>query len=111
MQVDRNLVVQPGPLPSLAAQAQELFDDPEFAELCDKGMNTQLQRTKDGATDKSRITELAGIFVSPRFRGNGPDIQHKEVDEKGFEKIDYPSFYHSIRHCRGQASLCPCQYS
>lgn len=45
---------------SLATQAQELFDDPEFAELCDKGMNTQLQRTKDGATDKSRITELAG---------------------------------------------------
>lgn len=45
---------------SLAAHAQSLFDDPEFAELCDKGMNMQLQRTKNGATEKSRIAELAG---------------------------------------------------
>lgn len=45
---------------SLAACARHLFDAPEFAELCEKGLNAQLQRTKDGATDKSRIAELAG---------------------------------------------------
>ena len=45
---------------SLADLARELFNDTEFAELCDKGLNGQLQRTRDGATDKSRIAELAG---------------------------------------------------
>ena len=45
---------------SLAETARELFNDPDFAQLCEKGMNAQLQRTKDGATDKSRIAELAG---------------------------------------------------
>lgn len=29
-------------------------------ELCDKGLNGTLQRTKDGATAESRIQELAG---------------------------------------------------
>ena len=45
-------------------QAKMLFDDPSFAELYNKGMKAQLQRTKDGATDKSRIAELAGISLS-----------------------------------------------
>ena len=45
---------------SLAEIARELFNDPDFAQLCERGMNAQLQRTKDGATDKSRIAELAG---------------------------------------------------
>lgn len=45
---------------SLAERAKQLFDDPEFTELCASSLNAQLQRTKDGATDKSRITELAG---------------------------------------------------
>jgi len=40
--------------------AKQLFDDAEFGELYARGMNSQLQRTKDGATDKSRISELAG---------------------------------------------------
>ena len=45
---------------SLAALATELFKDPAFMELCDKGLNGTLQRTKDGATAESRIQELAG---------------------------------------------------
>lgn len=45
---------------SLAGLATELFKDPAFLELCDKGLNGTLQRTKDGATAESRIQELAG---------------------------------------------------
>lgn len=45
---------------SLAGLAAELFKDPGFMELCDKGLNGTLQRTKDGATAESRIQELAG---------------------------------------------------
>ena len=45
---------------SLAGLATELFKDPGFMELCDKGLNGTLQRTKDGATAESRIQELAG---------------------------------------------------
>ena len=45
---------------SLAGLATELFKDPAFMELCDKGLNGTLQRTKDGATAESRIQELAG---------------------------------------------------
>lgn len=45
---------------SLAGLAAELFKDPAFTELCDKGLNGTLQRTKDGATAESRIQELAG---------------------------------------------------
>ena len=46
---------------SLAGLAAELFKDPTFTELCDKGLNGTLQRTKDGATAESRIQELAGV--------------------------------------------------
>lgn len=46
---------------SLASSAQELFGDASFKELCDRGMNFILQRTKDGATADSRIQELAGV--------------------------------------------------
>ena len=45
---------------SLASLATELFKDPAFMDLCDKGLNGTLQRTKDGATAESRIQELAG---------------------------------------------------
>lgn len=45
---------------SLAGLATELFKDPAFMQLCDKGLNGTLQRTKDGATAESRIQELAG---------------------------------------------------
>ena len=50
---------------SLVGLANELFRDPAFMELCDKGLNGTLQRTKDGATAESRIQELAGnVFYS-----------------------------------------------
>lgn len=40
--------------------AAELINDAVFLKLADEALNAQLQRTKDGATDKSRIQELAG---------------------------------------------------
>jgi hypothetical protein len=43
--------------------ATEVFEDPELVALCDDGLNKQLQRTKDGATEASRIQELAGILL------------------------------------------------
>lgn len=45
---------------SLAASAASLVHDESYRQLFDRGMNAQLQRTKDGATDRSRIKELAG---------------------------------------------------
>ena len=51
---------------SLAGLATELFKDPAFVELCDKGLNGTLQRTKDGATAESRIQELAGVATPQR---------------------------------------------
>ena len=50
----------------LASHAQELFGDAAFKELCDRGMNFTLQRTKDGATAESRIQELAGARTVSR---------------------------------------------
>ncbi len=44
----------------LRAYAAEVYEDPELVKLCDDGLNRQLQRTKDGATEQSRIQELAG---------------------------------------------------
>ena len=49
---------------SLTSLATELFKDPAFMELCDKGLNGTLQRTKDGATAESRIQELAGTVLN-----------------------------------------------
>ncbi len=40
--------------------AVQLFQDADLLDLCDDGLNKQLQRTKDGATEQSRIQELAG---------------------------------------------------
>jgi hypothetical protein len=44
----------------LAGVAEAGFSDPEFVQLCEQGLTAQLQRTRDGATTQSRITELAG---------------------------------------------------
>eukprot|EP00879_Flechtneria_rotunda_P025350 GHRR01026930.1.p1 GENE.GHRR01026930.1~~GHRR01026930.1.p1 ORF type:complete len:679 (+),score=281.79 GHRR01026930.1:134-2170(+) len=44
-----------------AQLAEGTFTDPEFLQLCEQGLSAQLQRTKDGATAQSRITELAGL--------------------------------------------------
>jgi hypothetical protein len=45
---------------NLVSLADDLFAEPGFVQLCEKGMNARLQRTKDGATAESRINELAG---------------------------------------------------
>lgn len=45
---------------SITDLAEELFDEPGFLDLCGKAMNTNLQRTRDGATAESRVQELAG---------------------------------------------------
>ncbi|GIL75026.1 hypothetical protein Vretimale_2510 [Volvox reticuliferus] len=44
-----------------AKAAQEAFEEPAFLQSCTEGLTWQLQRTKDGATDKSRIQELAEL--------------------------------------------------
>jgi hypothetical protein len=48
---------------SLAALAEELFEEAVFKAACSKGVSMRLQRTKDGATQESRIHELAGELV------------------------------------------------
>ena len=45
---------------ALSRLAQQLFGDKEFSALCEKGMNAQLTRSKDGATEETKIKELAG---------------------------------------------------
>lgn len=44
----------------LGKMATEVFEEPAFHGLCQEVLFVQLQRTKDGATKDSRITELAG---------------------------------------------------
>eukprot|EP00798_Chlamydomonas_sp_ICE-L_P013863 gene13863-19786_t len=41
--------------------ANEVFEDVELEKLCDDGLHKRLQRTRDGATEASRIQELAGL--------------------------------------------------
>ena len=47
---------------ALSRLAQQLFGDKEFSALCEKGMNAQLTRSKDGATEETKIKELAGTY-------------------------------------------------
>lgn len=54
-----------GHMSSRAGQAAaELINDSVFLKLADEALNAQLQRTRDGATDRSRIQELAGGWGS-----------------------------------------------
>ncbi|PRW56860.1 P-loop containing nucleoside triphosphate hydrolase [Chlorella sorokiniana] len=46
---------------ALSRLALQLFDDEGFRQACDKGLNMQLTRSKDGATAEFRIQELAGL--------------------------------------------------
>jgi hypothetical protein len=48
---------------ALTRLAQQLFGDKEFVALCQKGMNAQLTRSKDGATEETKIKELAGMYT------------------------------------------------
>lgn len=54
-------------LHTLSRLANQLFNDEQFLQLCDKGMSSQLTRSKDGATEETKIMELAGGWV-----GTGP---------------------------------------
>ena len=45
----------------LSRYAQYLFGDQEYVDLCGRGMNAQLTRSKDGGTDATKIKELAEI--------------------------------------------------
>eukprot|EP00775_Hariotina_reticulata_P012257 gene12257-12395_t len=45
----------------LAQLAGSIFSSSEFLQQCEQGLSAQLQRTRDGATAQSRITELAGL--------------------------------------------------
>jgi hypothetical protein len=64
------------PLLSLLPSAQaavEAFEEPGLVKLVVEGLHKQLQRTKDGATEASRIKELAGahrdrLVFSPAIR-------------------------------------------
>ncbi|EFJ40551.1 hypothetical protein VOLCADRAFT_119938 [Volvox carteri f. nagariensis] len=49
-----------------ARAALEAFEEPTFKQHCTEGLTKQLQRTKDGATDKSRIQELAELVKQLR---------------------------------------------
>ena len=55
--------IRPACSKSITDLAEELFDEPGFLELCGKAMNTNLQRTRDGATAESRVQELAGSQI------------------------------------------------
>lgn len=77
---------QMDPSQPVSRLAIQLFEDRAFLELCDRGMHAQLTRTKDGATDETKIKELAGIVKTLR-RGM------KELQVKTQSFIDA-----SVRH-------------
>jgi hypothetical protein len=52
----------------VAQLASSTFCDSEFLASCEHALSAQLQRTKDGATDKSRIAELAGALLWQYYR-------------------------------------------
>ena len=60
----------------ITALAEELFDEPEFLDLCGKAMNTNLQRTRDGATAESRVQELAGRCTICNPSADQPGSSH-----------------------------------
>lgn len=60
---ERFVTIPPGAAATskIAKAAVETFEEPGLQKLVDEGLHKQLQRTKDGATEKSRIHELAGV--------------------------------------------------
>ena len=54
---------------ALSRLAQQMFGDPEFAALCARGMSAQLTRSKDGATEETKIKELAGEAEGAKIDG------------------------------------------
>jgi hypothetical protein len=58
---------------ALSRLAQQMFGDAEFVALCERGMSAQLTRSKDGATEETKIKELAG-GISDIHRATAPPI-------------------------------------
>ncbi len=50
----------------LSKSAQQLFGDAEFVAMCEKGLSAQLTRTRDGATQETKMRELADIVKMMR---------------------------------------------
>ncbi|GAB4817622.1 hypothetical protein N2152v2_004668 [Parachlorella kessleri] len=70
----------------LSRLANQLFNDEHFCQLCDKGMSSQLTRSKDGATEETKIIELAGMVKLLR-RGM------KELQNRTQQFIDHAVTY------------------
>ena len=51
--------------------ALEMYEEAGLKQLVMDGLHKQLQRTKDGATEKSRIQELAGRAEQQRRQSTG----------------------------------------
>jgi hypothetical protein len=49
---------------ALSRAAVQLFGDKDFVAMCEHGMSAQLTRSKDGATEETKIKELAGMLMS-----------------------------------------------
>lgn len=47
---------------ALSRSAHQLFGDEGFIAMCEKGLTAQLSRSKDGATQDTKLKELAGAF-------------------------------------------------
>ncbi|KAG2444103.1 hypothetical protein HYH02_009045 [Chlamydomonas schloesseri] len=60
---ERFVTIPPGAAATskIAKAAVETFEEPGLQKLVEEGLHKQLQRTKDGATEKSRIHELAEL--------------------------------------------------
>ena len=61
---EEGTVARAKPTGSLTALAADLFGDERFKAACGKGLHARLQRTRDGATAESRISELAGMYCA-----------------------------------------------
>ncbi len=60
---------------SLSKAAQQLFGDAEFVAMCERGLNAQLTRTRDGATQETKMRELAEIVKM--MRRSLKEMQHR----------------------------------
>ena len=60
---------------SLSKAAHQLFGDAEFVAMCERGLNAQLTRTRDGATQETKMRELAEIVKM--MRRSLKEMQHR----------------------------------
>lgn len=60
---------------ALSKYAQQLFGDEEFVAMCERGLTAQLTRTRDGATQETKMRELADIVKL--MRRSLKEMQHR----------------------------------